>query len=61
MMDYEIFREIEAAIRTLTENGKPVDDYHLYVSHRLWNELGRPEYFECGVGKVPIIVVDEAD
>ena len=61
MMDYEIFREIEAAIRTLAENGKPVDDYHLYVGRRMWNELGCPEYFECAVGKVPIIVVDEAD
>lgn len=60
-LDYEIFREIDAAIKTLEENGKSVNDYYLYVSRRIWEELGRPEYFECGVGKVPVIVVDELD
>ena len=61
MMDDEIFREIEAAVRTLAENDKPIDGYHLYVSRCLWNELGCPEYFECAAGTVPIIVVDKTD
>ena len=61
MMDEEIFREIEAAIRKIAEIGKPIDDYHLYVNRWLWNKLGCPEYFVCGVGTVPIIVIDEVD